>query len=79
MTKKMAIFSCDRIPSLMANAVKRDEKSTSERRFALDLPSEKPTSPLPVGQQRLDAFFPLYKGVTEAIRERIGTLAIVPR
>jgi len=32
-----------------------------------------------IGQQRLDAFFPLYNGVTEAIRERIATLAIVPR
>jgi hypothetical protein len=31
------------------------------------------------GQQRLDAFFPLYNGVTEAIRERIAALAIIPR
>ena len=31
------------------------------------------------GQRRLDAFFPTYNSVTEAIRNRIATLAIIPR
>jgi len=31
------------------------------------------------GQKRLDVFFPAYHAVTEAIRHRISTLAIIPR
>jgi hypothetical protein len=31
------------------------------------------------GQRRLDAFFPAYNAVTEAIRDRISRLAIIPR
>jgi hypothetical protein len=31
------------------------------------------------GQKRLDVFFPAYNAVTEAIRHRISTLAIIPR
>ncbi len=31
------------------------------------------------GQKRLDVFFPAYNAVTEAIRHRISTLAVIPR
>jgi hypothetical protein len=31
------------------------------------------------GQKRLDKFYPAYNAVTEAIRVRIATLAIIPR
>jgi hypothetical protein len=30
------------------------------------------------GQKRLDKFYPAYNAVTEAIRDRISTLAIIP-